>query len=339
MQLYKIIDGAYLGFYRERGGTVFISGYRTVQRTVCDWKLVEKTVVIPESSRMELKEIKAHMEEVQFWVPESEVEKTRVVPGHYETETVYIQGHYETKEIWIPEHDEEHFVEVPGYFEMRRIQEPGQYERQNIWVPEYYVTRYYWQEAVPARGIVGHWVEYQELIPAGYKLQRVWVPGRWVRKEFWVDATWEYQTVTVPGQFRDHRVWVDGNYEDRPFWVPETEEKYTEEIPGFYQMRLTHVPYWSEWVSVVIPAKLEVKEVNEWVCEEIEVQEPIYSYYGAEDEYDLVDRQRGPIMVIAGPPEGDKLQLRIIESGDIIEVEAKYLGLVTRTEFNEYILP
>lgn len=55
---------------------------------------------------------------------------------------------------------------------------PGHYERQMVWHPEYYVTRYYWREAHPARGLVAAWIPYQHLMPAGYKETRVWIPEK-----------------------------------------------------------------------------------------------------------------------------------------------------------------
>jgi len=53
----------------------------------------------------------------------------------------------------------------------------------------------------------------------------------------------------------------------------------------------------------------------------------------------LIHREYGPVVVFVGQPEGDKLTLRIIESGHEIEVEAEYLGLGTRTNDNQYVLP
>ncbi len=52
---------------------------------------------------------------------------------------------------------------------------PGKYERQYISVPGYFVTRYYWREAHPARGLEAAWIPYQNWIEAGYKWQRVWI--------------------------------------------------------------------------------------------------------------------------------------------------------------------
>ena len=209
-----------------------------VPKQVCEMVAAhwaERRVTVPATEKI-----------VDSVIPEHTEQKQVKIPGHYETRTEYVEGHYETQEIWIPEHEEHHVVEVPGYYEERRVLEPGQWEIKNIWVPEYYVTRYYWREASPARGLEAAWIPYQELIPAGYKDQRVWVEGRWVRKQFWVDATFEYQTVVVPGQYRDHRVWIDGDMKDVQVWVPDT-----------YVLKEVIVPEMVISTPVIVPEHVE----------------------------------------------------------------------------------
>jgi len=220
--------------YRIRYKDAFVTRLKT-EETLIDQPspagLPEKIVLMPGVPIEVCEMIAAHWAEKRVEVPAHDQEiKTmkpgwwehvaEVIPGYWETQTKFIEGHYETQEIWIPEHIEQELQEIPGYFEERRVQGPGHWEIQNIWVPEYTVTRYYWREAHPERGLEAAWIPYDEVIPAGYKDKRIWVEGRWVRKEFWVDTTWEQVDVVVPGQYRDHRVWIDGNYEDVNVWVP-----------------------------------------------------------------------------------------------------------------------
>jgi len=339
MKIYDIIDSGWLALYQERAQVIYISGFRQVTKTICDFKMVPTIVTEPDKYVRVLKSIEAHTAVKEFWVPEATITETRIVPGHWETETRLIAGHYETKEIWIPEHEEEHFVEVPGYMEQRMVQDPGFYERQNIWVPEYYVTRYYWREAHPARGLEAAWIPYQHLIEAGYKEQRVWVVPEAHMEDYWVDGYWEYQTVVVPGQFRDHRVWIDGNFEDVPFWVGEKEETYPVVVAGHYETKVVDVPYWSEYVWETIPGKVVIKDVSTWVCEDVTVDEPIYSYYYPEYEYEVLRVQKGPEIVMIGEPEGDKLTLKTPVSEIEVEMEGYFLGNAVRIGDNQYVLP
>jgi len=330
-----------LGFYKERGSTLTIVGYRTVTKRVQVWhtEMIE-TIIEGEYTHTSLP-IEGHYEYKEVIVPEEEVTYKKTVPAHYETETQYIQGHYETQEIWIPEHEEQHFVEVPGFYELRKVQEPGHYERQNIWVPEYYVTRYYWREAHPARGLEAAWIPYQHLIPAGYKEQRVWVEGIWVDKEYWVDATWEYQTVVVQGQYRDHRVWVDGNFEDVNVWIPERTETVTTIVPEHKEMQEIWVGAYVKHIVAKRPDKTIMVETTWWEWEDVEQQEPIFGYADVPytENLEMIDHIKGPVMVIAGEPEHDTLKIKIVPTGDEYVTEADFIGCATRIGENEYVLP
>ncbi len=339
MQLYKTQAGAYLGFYQEQGGAVVIVGYRTVTKKVWVQKWVTETYQEPDWWSFTILYHPGHWKDETFLVPEVKVQKTRVVAGYYKTKSVWVKGHYETKEIWIPAHDVWKFVDVDGYYEDQLVQLPGQYEIQNVWTEAYFVTRYYWQEAHPARGLEGMWKPYQLEIPAGYKDQRVWVDGPWVTKEVWIDNTIEYKLVTIPGQFTDHRVWVDGNYEDHQVWVPPTTETYTVTIAEHYDTKKTWIEPRMQRVDIKMPGKFVTKKhfVQGW--EDVETQEPIYAYYGENDKWDMVDHKYGPVMVIAGPWEGDELTIRVVETGALVKVEVQYVGLAEKTDENEYIIP
>lgn len=341
MLMYWCTGGPYLGFYQERGSTVEIVGYRTVTGRVQVWHTdMVPTVIEGEWVHTSLP-IEGHYATREVTVPEEEVTYDKVVPAHYETETKYIQGHYETQEIWIPEHEEKHFVEVPGYYEDRQVQDPGQYEIQNIWVPEYYVTRYYWREAHPARGLEAAWIPYQHLIPAGFKDQRVWVEGQWRTVEFWVDATFEYQTVVVPGQYRDHRVWVDGNYEDVNVWIPERNETVTVIVPEHKEIEEYWVDAWIKHVSIRRPDKTIMVEQTYWKWEDVEYQEPIFGYADLPytENLELVDHIRGPVMVIVGEPEADTLKIRYVPTGDEFFMDAEFVGCAVRIGENQYVIP
>lgn len=339
MQLFKILDGAYLGFYQGRGGTVFISGYRIETRREWVCEMVTEEYTTPDEWVRKRYWIEGHYTTRQFNVPEKEETYIREVPGHYETERQYIQGHYETREIWIPEHEAERLVEIPGYYESRTVQEPGQ------WIETRVLKAGYWEDylvtrpADPATGRleVSYWDK--RWVPERWYTRKVWEEGRTRLVKFWVDTTWEMQTVTVPGGYRDHRVWVEGEYKDVELWVPTTMEQVTVLIPEHTETREVWIPIRELYREVNLGGKVVTGEhlVCHW--KDVQIEVPIYSYYSEYDEYDLVGRERGPVFVIAGPPEGDKLQLRLIESGDIIDVEAEYLGLTVRNDDNAYTVP
>lgn len=339
MKLFKMIDGAYLGFYQERGGTVFISGYRTVvsREWVCE--LVTERYQEPDFPVLMEKYFPAHYETQEFEVPEKTETKTRVVAGHYDVKQEYIQGHYETQEIWIPEHEEQHFVEVPGFYELRLVRVPGKWVTTEVIKAGYWESYLYTRPADPVTGRIEVSFWDKRWVPERTYSRLVWQPETTMEVNYWVDATYEYQTVIVPGQYRDHRVWVEGEYKDVNYWVKSYIEEYTVTTPAYMEEREVLIPWFTKRFSVM--------HEGEWVMEEhlvcgfqdVTKEVPVYSYYGADDEYDLIHREYGPVVVIAGPPEGDKLTLRIIESGDEVVVEAKYLGLGTRTNDNEYILP
>lgn len=185
MLLYKIIDGAYLGFYQEYGGTVFISGYRTIVK--------------------------------KQWI-------FRVRP-----EEVWVDGDWLMSEIWIP----------------------GHYEARRFWV----------------------WEDWVNSMPAYWGVRQVWVKGYWQQTK-----TWE-------------------------------------------------------------PGRYELFEIDSWGWDDVEFEDPIYSYYGSRDEYCLVARLRAPPVQDIGKHEGDLLSLRITGTDEWIHVEADYICCATSIGENEYVEP
>lgn len=102
------------------------------------------------------------------------------------------------EEITIPGYYEEYDIVTPGFWKEEEVYVQGKYERQMIWHPEYYVTRYYWREAHPARGLEAMWIPYQHLMPAGEKETRVWVEGHYDTERTWVQETTRTERVWVP---------------------------------------------------------------------------------------------------------------------------------------------
>lgn len=295
MKLFKIIEGAYLGFYKERGGTVFISGYRTAKTREWVCEMVTEEYKEPDKEQF-----------VREWVPEHQLVVHTLVEGHYETKTRVVPEHYEKKTETVPSH----------------------YGTREYWIVPRIETRYRFVGTEEQRaGRYGWELVAGESVFVGTEEQR---GGR---------AGWESYEVEIPGYYEDRRVWFHETTRTYDVLVPEHVEEYKDWIPRHYVQVDTTIEgyWWEEWKYIPGETVTKEHEVCHWV--DVEVDQPIYSYYGEYDEYDLIGRERGPAYVIVGPPEGDKLKLRIIESGDIIEVEAEYLGIGTRTDDNEYVLP
>lgn len=319
MLMFWCTGGPYLGFYRERGSTVRIVGYRTVTKTVQVWhdELVEtkmpdtyQMVRIPEHYEMEAKE---------YFVPETKETRTRVVTEHYESKTVTEPAHWGTREYWLGPHIEIQYKEVPGHYEIK-----------NIWVPEYYVTRYYWREAHPERGLEAAWIPYQHLIPAGYKDQRVWV-----------ETYQEPYEVEIPGCWQERRIWFPDVTRTYPVLIKEHEEEYSVPVPAHYEMREEKVYYPSTYVKVKVEGEIKMVRTTFYTWEDKEFQEPIFGYANLPytENLELIEHHRGPVMVIAGEPEADTLKIRIVPTGDVYTTDAEFVGCAVKIGENEYVLP
>jgi len=271
--LYHIIDGAYLGFYREYGGTVFISGYRTI---------VKKQWIVKE-----------RLEEV--WI-EGEEARTRI----------WIEGHYEDRRYWVPEHTETRTETVPG-----------EWVTGQIWIAAHYELRRYWVDEVC-------WYESKTI---ERPILGVMVPvTRMVE-------------VCEPAHFATRQVWVAGDWKQTKDWVSEHEEKYEETISGHYEVRREWQPLREIEITTKRPGRWEFKLLESGKWEDVEVEDPIYSYYGLRDEYCLVERKRAPLITIAGEHEGDLLRCRITGTDQWVPFNADFLCCATSIGENQYVCP
>lgn len=273
MMLYKIIDGAYLGFYREYGGTVFISGYRT--------KVKKQWIV------------KDRLEEV--WIE-----------GEWARTQNWIEGHYETKTFWVPEYTEIITKTVPGAWLIGEI-----------WVPGYFATRRFWIEEFC-------WYESKTI--------DVMVLGVLTPVTRMVE-------VCEPAHWGTRQVWVEGNWVQTKEWVDEHEETYEEVIAGHDEVREVWIPLRVIEIPVQRPGRWEFKLIESGAWEDVEVEDPIYSYYGSRDEYCLVKRVRGPAYMIAGEDPGDTLGCRITGTDQWVTFQALYMFCASRIGENQYVNP
>lgn len=255
--------------------------------------------------------------EEKIWIKSTQDTVMILLPGFWDERRVETPGRFEDRAVRIPEHEEEKLVEIPGFYERRLVQLPGKYEIKPVWFEEYYVTKYYWREAHPARGLEAAWIPYQELVPAGYSDTRVWVEGEWRTKVVWVDATWEYQMVTVPEAWGTETIWIEPVSRTRKIWVP------------------------SKYVSVLIgePGRYETRIVEYTVTEEVWIgYEPVYSY---------VDQTQGTLFEVLelypgaapGPDFEDVITIRNRLTGEELRTSAKYIGMGTKVDENEFVVP
>lgn len=295
MKLYQTVDGTLIGFYKERGGEVQALMYRDVYET--------RTVT--------------QYREQRIWVPSTEVTIQRYIPGFYDTRQIEIPGRWEDRAIRVPAYDEQQLVETPGYYERVHVQEPGGYEIKPVWFDDYYITKYYWREAHPARGLEAAWIPYQELVPAGYSDTRVWVEGEWRTKVVWVDATWEYQTVTVPEAWGTETIWVLPISRIERYYVTAKRIPFTTGERGHYET--TKVPY-----SLTEKVWVGYEPVYEMIDQsQVTLYEVLELHEGA-----------GP-----GPTFEDVITIRNRLTGEELATTARYVGYGTRIAENEFVVP
>lgn len=295
MKLYQTIDGTLIGFYRERGGEVQAIMYRDVYET----KQVTKT------------------KEERVWIPSTIKTVPWFISGRWDLRTYEVPGRFEDRRVWIPAYEEEQLVEIPGFYERRYVQEPSGYQIQPVWFEEHTITKYYWREAHPARGLEAAWIPYEETVPAGYSDTRVWVEGEWRAKIFRVDATWEYQMVTVPGDWGTETIWIEPLTWTRKIWI---DARSVEILTG---------------------------EPGRWETQVVEYYETVEVQTGYEPVYSFIDETQVTLFEVLelypgageGPDFEDVITIRNRLTGEELKTTAKYLGLGTRIEDNEYIVP
>lgn len=187
MMLYAIDGGGFLGFYGEYGGSVSVSGTRTIQ--VSEWVVKERPVEVKKPARYE---------DVEVWYPEiSEIElvlvaeyseeQTRTVEAGWLYRQVWIEGHFEPRRYWIEEDCEYKLVT-----ELRNIL--------GVMVP---VTRPI-LVCEPA-----HWGERQE-----------WISGWWKEVSTWVEEHEESFMVVIPEHFEEQLVTYPGYYKTETVYRP-----------------------------------------------------------------------------------------------------------------------
>lgn len=273
MKLYQTVDGTLIGFYQESGGAVQCTMYRDV---------FEQQMVTKERK-----------EEIE-------------VPGHYEVTTKIEPGYWTEKVIRTPGHYEPETKTWEAYTVKREREVLGHYEIQPVWYPEETVTKYYWREAHPARGLEAAWIPYHDVIPGYYKDKKVWVST----------YTEEYEE-TIPAGEKTTFVWIPGYGTLRKVWVPS--ETIEEKV----------------WVE----AKMETKTVEYQELEEVWVgREPVYSYM---DPSQIVNWEVDELVPApADRPElEDKIVITNTLTGESLTTTARYLGLATRIDENEYVVP
>lgn len=273
MMLYKIIDGAYLGFYQEYGGTVFISGYRTIIKKQWVIRDREVTVWVPEELVWYQDFVPAHDRVTDVFYPEHYETVTQTVPGEWLFTEIWVAGHWEDRRYWIEENCwyESKTIEIlvlgvmTPVSRMVEVCEPAHWGVREQWIPGW------WKEL--SEWVPEHEIEVEILVPAQHKTEVVTVPGGWVSKSRTVDAHWD-TSVTMCGGW-----------------------------------------------------------------DMVEFEDPIFSYYGEREEYCLVARKRGPVLTIAGEPEGDSLKCRITGTDQWVTFEADYLCCATSIGENQYVNP
>jgi len=261
------------------------------------------------------------------WICEMVTERYQE-PDQYKTHEKWIPKHTKIIEVWIPETTEVRSRVVPGYYKDETALTPAHWGTRLVWLEPHIEIQYKFVGTSEQRAGRAGWEEVDgEYVFVGTSAQRA---GR---------AGWKSYEVEIPGEWVDRRIWFPDVRRTTKVWVPESSETYEVVVPGYMKE-----------VSIVEPGRrveYPVYYEGKWVTKEhlvcgwknVEVQQPVYSYYYPEYEYEVLDIKKGPVMVIAGPPEGDKITLRTPVSKLEVNVEGHYLGVATKIDDNRYVLP
>jgi len=317
MKIYQLYDGTLVGFYREEGFELQCVMYRDVyeQRTVT--KMVEKEVTVSEWRAGEM--IPGHWidETRRYLIPEHTQYQPVVIEEHWEYKTWTEPAHWGTREYWLSPHIEIEYREVPGHYEI-----------QPVWFEEHTITKYYWREPHPARGLPGAWIPYEAVVPAGYSDTRVWV-----------DTSYEPYEVEIPGCWVDRRVWFPEVTRTTKKWVPLHEELQLITIPDAYEVRTERL-----WIGArLLPAYREMVTkkimVEETTTEEVWVgYAPVYSAVDPSQAtmFRVVDKEPAPEEVTYAT---DIVTVENVETGEELQTTAVYVGMATRIDDNEFVVP
>lgn len=339
MKLYQTIDGTLIGFYQESGGEVQAIMYRDVYETVreCEIKEVEESyrewidgIYLPSHTEMESRE---------YFIPEHTEYQLVVVEDHWEYKTWTEEAHWGTREYWLGPHTEIRYRQVDGHYEIKPH-----------WFEEYSITKYrtvqgFWEayeRDIPPRGVTEQteppytwyrWIEqhvesYEEVIPAGYKDTRVWI-----------DTYQEPYEEEIPGCWQERRIWFPKVTRTTKKWVPMHEELQLVTIPDSYETRVEEIIYPDKWTQARWERKTRLVEKEVCTVKEVWVgYEPVYSYVHPSQvtTFEVNKLVRAPA---DRPDLEDSVILTNTLTGEVLTTTATYLGLATRIDENEYVVP
>ena len=249
-------------------------------------------------------------------------------PDNWVRTRYYIEGHEGLVWKTEPEHEETRTRVVVEHYEQKTETIPAHWGTREYWLEQHIEIEYRFVGTEEQRsGRYGWELVDDEWVFIGTEEQRA---GR---------VGWEAYEVEIPGCWQERRIWFPEVTRTYDVLVPEHEEEYKVVVPERKWSEMEWIPIQEAYRWVNLGGKKVIGEDVVWVCEEVEVEEPIYSYYSEYDEYELTERVRGPVMVIVGEPVGDMLTLKVLATGQEIKVEAKYVGLAKQIDSNKFVAP
>ena len=242
--------------------------------------------------------------ETQLVTKERQEEYT--IPGFYETYDIITAGYWTEEEVFIPGRWERQMIWKPEYTVTRYREVPGYWETRTQWIPGYWKTVIVTRPADPVTGRLE--ISYED---------KQWVPGYDYHRKVWVTPTTEEYEEIIPAGESMGRVWIEEHYETENIWIPET----------------------SREVQVWVPPEKGYKTVEYQVLEEVWVgQTPVYS---------LVDPTQATMFTVEDlikapadePWVEDKVTVKNILTGEVLTTTAYYLGLATKVDDEEFVVP
>lgn len=276
----------------------------------------------------------------------------------FELEVQYYEDIYEEKIVWetitdvimVP-------VEVPGYFlpehwetESRRYLIPEHKEYQYViieahweyktWTEEaHWGTREYWLE--PHIEIRYRFVGTEEQRAGRYGWEQV--DGEWefvgTEEQRAGRAGWESYEVEIPGCWEDRRVWFPEVTRTTKTWVPMHEELQLVTVPDAYEVREEKVFYPSKWIPAYTEMRPKTVEREIWHTENVFIARmPVYSAVDPSQATMFTVEELLPAPVDV-PYAEDIVTIKNVLTGDVLRTTADYIGMATRIDDDEFVVP
>jgi len=242
----------------------------------------------------------------------------------------WLPAHTETmsREYLIPEHTEYQLVVIEEHWEYKEWKEAAHWGTREYWLEPSIEIQYRFVGTEEQRaGRLGWAEEEGEWTFVGTEEQR---EGR---------AGWESYEVEVPGFWEERRIWFPDVTRTTKTWVPMHEELRLVTVPDKYEIVTEEVLIPERWTGMRWVDEPRTQEKEVWHFEDV--------FVGRLPVYSLVDPAQATMFtveeLIKAPVDEigveDVVTIRNVLTGEVLRTTARYLGMATRLDDNEYVVP